>query len=164
MNQCAKAEYEQADTRLNNAYQDVKASVSTAKASELMDAEDAWITFRDAYCNFVQAQYEGGSIQPMVYFGCLTQLTKNRTGALEQTTRASMSYEAADQELNSVYQDLQSYLSPADKELLTDAQLAWLDYRDAHCAFETEDLNTCLAKVTETQVNELKQQLDTRSL
>ncbi|MEO1094695.1 MAG: lysozyme inhibitor LprI family protein [Cyanobacteria bacterium J06638_28] len=164
MNQCAKAEYERADVQLNNAYQSVQAPLSEPQASELVTAENAWITFRDSYCDFVKAQFAGGSIEPTVHFGCLTQLTKSRTSELQQTKSASMSFEAADQELNAVYQDLQSYLSPADQDLLIDAQLAWLEYRDAHCAFETGDLNTCLAQVTETQVQELKQQLDTRSL
>ncbi|MEM0980852.1 MAG: lysozyme inhibitor LprI family protein [Cyanobacteria bacterium P01_H01_bin.58] len=164
MTQCAKAEYERADVQLNNAYQSVQATLSGPKANELVTAENAWITFRDSYCDFVKAQFAGGSIEPMVHFGCLTQLTKSRTSELQQTKSASMSFEAADQELNAVYQDLQSYLAPADQDLLIDAQLAWLEYRDAHCAFETGNLNTCLAQVTETQVEELKQQLDTRSL
>lgn len=164
MNQCAKAEYEQADVQLNNAYQALQATLNAPKNSELVTAENAWIAFRDSYCDFVRTQFTGGSIEPTVHFGCLTQLTKNRTGELQQTKSASMSFEAADQELNAVYQDLRSYLSPEDKALLTDAQLAWLEYRDAHCAFETGSLNVCLAQVTETQVQQLKQQLDTRPL
>lgn len=164
MNTCAQAEYEQADVALNNAYQAVKAAVGPQKAEQLVTAEQAWLDFRDAYCEFVQAQYAGGSIQPMVYSGCLTQLTRDRTAELEQTKGTASSYEAADQALNSVYQDLQSYLSAADQELLTDAQLAWLDYRDAHCAFEAGDTNACLAQVTETRTQQLQQQLDTRSL
>jgi uncharacterized protein YecT (DUF1311 family) len=164
MNTCAKAEYDQADVKLNNAYQSVKAAVGAQQEDQLVAAEQAWITFRDEYCDFVQAQYAGGSIQPTVYYGCLTQLTSDRTTELQQAKGASMSYEAADQELNNVYQALQDYLSPAEQEQLTDAQLAWIDYRDAHCAFEGGDTNACLAQVTETRVQHLRQELDTRSL
>jgi uncharacterized protein YecT (DUF1311 family) len=164
MNTCAQAEYAQADAALNNAYQAVKASVGPQKVDQLVTAEQAWLDYRDAYCDFVQAQYAGGSIQPMVYSGCLTQLTRDRTAELAQSKGATTSYEAADQALNSVYQDLQNYLSAEDQALLTDAQLAWLDYRDAHCAFEVGDSNACLAQVTETRTQQLQQQLDTRSL
>lgn len=164
MNTCAQAEYDQADAKLNNAYQEVKASVGAQKADQLIAAEQAWLTFRDAYCDFVQAQYAGGSIQPTVYYGCLTQLTTDRTAELQRTKGAAASYEAADQELNTVYQNLQDYLSPAEQDQLTDAQVAWLDYRDAHCAFESGDTNACLAQVTETRVQQLRQQLDTRSM
>jgi uncharacterized protein YecT (DUF1311 family) len=164
MNECAQAEYDQADTRLNNVYQSVKASVGPDKTNQLIAAEQAWLEFRDAYCEFVQTQYAGGSIQPTVYYGCLTQLTQDRLAALEQTKGASVSYQAADQQLNAVYQDLQGYLSPQEQELLTDAQLAWIDYRDAHCAFEGGDSNTCLAQVTDTRVQQLRQQLDVRSM
>lgn len=164
MNLCAKAEYEQVDTKLNNAYQSLKASVSAEKADQLITAEEAWLTFRDRYCDFVQSQYAGGSIQPLVYYGCMTQLTQDRTALLEQTAGAAPSYDAADQELNSVYQNLQDVLSAAEQEQLTDAQLAWLDYRDAHCAFEGGDANTCLAQVTSLRTRQLKDQLESRSL
>jgi uncharacterized protein YecT (DUF1311 family) len=164
MNECAQAEYDQVDTRLNNVYQSVKASLGSAQTNQLITAEQAWLDFRDAYCDFVQTQYTGGSIQPTVYYGCLTQLTSDRIAALEQTKGGAASYQAVDQELNAVYQDLQGYLSPQEQELLTDAQLAWIDYRDAHCAFEGGDTNACLAQVTDTRVQQLRQQLDVRSM
>ena len=164
MNRCTQAEYAQADAKLNNAYQALKGGVGGQQEEQLISAEQAWLTYRDAYCDFVQSQYAGGSIQPTVYYGCLTQLTSDRTAELEQPKQASMSYEAADQALNAVYQDLQGYLSPEEQEMLTDAQLAWIDYRDLHCAFEGGDTNTCLAQVTETRVGQLQEQLDTRSL
>lgn len=163
MNQCAQAEYEQADVKLNNAYQAVRASLEGQKTDQLVVAEEAWLTYRDAYCDFVQSQFTGGSIQPLVYFGCLEQLTRDRTAELQQNTNSTLSYEAADQELNNVYQSLQDSLNATEQEQLTDAQLAWLDYRDAHCAFESSDTNACLAEVTESQVEQLQQQLESRS-
>lgn len=164
MNLCAKATYDRADAELNTTYQAVKRRVGDQKADQLETAEQAWIEFRDSYCDFVQAQYEGGSIQPMVHHGCLTLLTKDRTEVLAEPGTASVEYDAADQALNSVYQNLQDYLNSTDQGLLTDAQLAWLDYRDLHCAFEGGDTNACLAQVTEVRTRQLREQLDTRSL
>lgn len=164
MNICAQGEYEQADVELNNTYQAVKALVRGEKADQLIAAEEAWLTYRDRYCDYVAAQYAGGSMEPLVYSGCLTRLTKDRTAVLAQTAPTPQGYDAADQELNAVYQDLQDVLSPDAQEQLTDAQLAWLDYRDAHCAFEAGDPNTCLAQITTLQTQRLKDQLEQRSL
>ena len=164
MNICAQGEYEQADTRLNNVYQAVKASVSAEKANQLITAEEAWLTYRDRYCDFVAAQYAGGTMEPLVYSGCMTGLTQDRTAVLEQTAPTPQGFATADQELNAVYQDLQDVLSPDDQEQLIDAQLAWLDYRDAHCVFETGNTNTCLAQLTTLQTQRLEDQLEQRSL
>ncbi|MEO1297763.1 MAG: lysozyme inhibitor LprI family protein [Cyanobacteria bacterium J06636_16] len=164
MNRCAEAEYAQADATLNSSYQALQSTLSEQKSDQLLSAEQAWIAYRDVNCDFVQTQFEGGSIQPTVYFGCLTQLTQARTAELEQTKRASIGFEDADDELNTVYQDLQAYLSPEEQALLTDAQLEWITYRDAHCDFEEGDMDACLAQVTETRVNQLQEQLSNRSL
>lgn len=52
-------------------------------------------------------------------------------------TCASLSAEAADQQLNQVYQQLRLNLKGSQREkLLTDAELAWIRFRDINCAFE----------------------------
>ena len=82
---------------------------------------------------------------------------------------AQLDYEAADTELNQVYDELKGQLDPEGQEKLTDAELAWLDYRDAHCDFEVRDivgatgyaayLNDCLARITKQRTEELKLQM-----
>ncbi|MEM6839806.1 MAG: lysozyme inhibitor LprI family protein [Cyanobacteria bacterium P01_C01_bin.120] len=164
MTMCAAAEYEQADIQLNNVYQAVKTSVSANQADQLIAAEQAWIDFRDINCDFVASQYAGGSIEPMIYNNCMTRLTSDRTAVLGQTATTTASLEVVDQELNAVYQELQTYLTSAEQEHLTDAQLAWLDYRDAHCAFASGNTNTCLAQLTDIRTKQLKVQSENRSL
>lgn len=164
MNTCAQSEYDQADVRLNNTYQAVKATVSGEKVNQLVEAEEAWITYRDLYCDFVQSQFAGGSMQPLVYHSCMTQLTQNRTALLDQTAPSPLSFAAADQDLNTVYQDLQTILSPQEQDQLIDAQLAWIDYRDVHCVFEGGDTSVCMATVTVFQTQHLQAQIASRSL
>ena len=164
MNTCAQAEYAQADVQLNNAYQALKAQVSGEKAEQLITAEEAWIAYRDLYCEFVQDQFAGGSMQPMVYHSCMTQLTQNRTALLDQTAPSPPSFDAADQDLNTVYQDLQAILSLQEQEQLIEAQLAWIDYRDVHCVFEGGDTSICMATVTVFQTQHLQEQIESRSL
>jgi uncharacterized protein YecT (DUF1311 family) len=92
------------------------------------------------------------------------EVTQDRTAVLEATASVPASFETADQALNTVYQDLQAALTPEDQDSLTDAQLAWLDYRDAHCEFENTDTDTCLAIVTAQQTQQLQTQLASRSM
>ena len=44
----------------------------------LIQAEKDWVKFRDSHCKFEASQYEGGSIQPLIYSICLEELTKKR--------------------------------------------------------------------------------------
>ncbi|WP_008316411.1 lysozyme inhibitor LprI family protein [Leptolyngbya sp. PCC 6406] len=164
MNRCAAAEYAQADAKLNQVYQAVKSPLSAAKAEQLVSAELAWITFRDTNCDFVQAQFAGGSIQPLVYSGCMTTTTRDRTDILQGFTPTAPDYATADADLNATYQALKSSLSVADQSLLTTAQLAWITYRDRHCAYATGDTNTCLAILTFLRTEDLQNQLESRSL
>jgi uncharacterized protein YecT (DUF1311 family) len=78
MNACAGLAYEQADKLLNQVYRKLD------RTAELVAAQRAWITFRDAECTYQASAYEGGSMQPMVYAGCLQSLTEDRIEQLEQ--------------------------------------------------------------------------------
>ena len=52
-------------------------------ADKLVNAQRAWIAYRDAECNFSSANAEGGSVYPMVVSTCLDDLTKARTDTLK---------------------------------------------------------------------------------
>jgi uncharacterized protein YecT (DUF1311 family) len=161
MNRCAQAEYAQVDAELNQRYQAVRSNLSADQQDRLVTAGRAWIEFRDANCEFVQMQFEGGSIQPMVYLGCLTQLSQDRIDELAGVSPA-FSYKAADQQLNQVYQEIQAVLPEPEQEQLTTAQLAWLEYRDLQCAVDGSS-NACLALLTEFRTGQLQNQLEARS-
>lgn len=78
MNACAGIAYEQADKLLNQVYRKLD------RTAELVAAQRAWIVFRDAECTYQASIYEGGSMQPMAYAGCLQSLTEDRIKQLEQ--------------------------------------------------------------------------------
>lgn len=163
MNLCAKAFHVEEDARLNEVYQSLKANLSPDRQAKLVAAEKAWITFRDQNCAFVRQQFSGGSVEPSIYYGCLSQITANRTAELQQLGKASMSYEQADQDLNEMYQQLKAVVDAPHQDALIDAQLAWLEYRDANCAYEA-DQQSCLARMTEARIQDLKAQYDQWSL
>ena len=169
MNQCAAENYAISDKALNQVYQEVIQGLDEAAKTQLTQAEQRWLVFRDAECNFESGRYEGGSIAPLIQASCLEQITDNRIAELQQTVKAETSFADADAQLNEVYQAVQALASDAAAEELTDVQLVWLDYRDAHCEFEANlpsapDVKACLAAMTETRVWQLQALQDEWSL
>jgi uncharacterized protein YecT (DUF1311 family) len=83
MNQCAEDDYKVSDAALNRAYQKQMKALDAPSLALLKTAQRAWIAFRDGECKYQAAENEGGSIYPLVYFGCLNRLTKDRTKQIE---------------------------------------------------------------------------------
>ncbi|MGF1536532.1 MAG: lysozyme inhibitor LprI family protein [Elainellaceae cyanobacterium] len=163
--------YAQADRQLNQTYGTVMNTLAPDAQTKLVDAQQAWISFRDAECGF----------QPLVGLpkeACLAEMSRDRTAQLDQkltddapvvpdwlltglgsvTVEGSqtvncddpqgtpeinycigLGYEREDDRLNQVYQAIQDGPTTAAKDSLVDAQLAWIDFRDAHCLSEVHN-------------------------
>ncbi len=84
MNICASREAETADRRLNQVYKQLQSKVTDSQSKkELIDAETAWIKFRDRDCQFAAGLNRGGSMASMVQSQCVADLTRQRTKQLE---------------------------------------------------------------------------------
>lgn len=170
MNQCAARNYEISDGELNQLYQKLNDSLSSSGQDSLTAVEEQWIGFRDGQCQLESQRYAGGSIAPLIRSSCLERITDDRIATLAQTHQTDQSYAAIDARLNQVYQDLRQTMDAADQEALTEVQLDWLAYRDAHCEFEvqfaTDDVSedSCLADVTEIRVWQLESLQESWSL
>lgn len=98
MNQCAYIEYKRADEELNRQWKLALAAAKTADretdsqtrqgrkgyVESLMAAQRAWLVFRDNHCVLNSYNAIGGSMEPMLYSFCLSDLTKTRTGQLKE--------------------------------------------------------------------------------
>jgi uncharacterized protein YecT (DUF1311 family) len=86
MTMCAGRSYKQSDRQLNIAYkqvqQEYRSSDQQQRLTKLTDAQLAWIKYRDTTCDWKASKYAGGTMAPMVYLGCLDQLTQQRTQEL----------------------------------------------------------------------------------
>lgn len=170
MTQCAQQNYQLSDQALNQVYQDLRATLSSAEQTQLEAAETAWLSFRDANCAFERNRFETGSIAPMIAASCLEQLTDERIDDLRLSMAAEVSYPQADDALNAVYRQLKAVLNETQQTALTQVQLAWLKYRDAHCQFASAyadrpaSQEACLARLTELRTNQLQAQLESWSL
>lgn len=89
MNLCAAQDYEAADLALNAAYKQARAAMKGLDANmpaaergaeaALLAAQRAWLPYRDAACASEGWLMHGGSAEPLVVYGCLATLTRQRT-------------------------------------------------------------------------------------
>jgi len=78
LNSCTAAQYQTADKKLNQTYQEALKRSSPQQAELLKKAQKSWIAVRDNDCAFVSSGSEGGSVQPMVQNQCLADKTSER--------------------------------------------------------------------------------------
>ncbi|OIQ43842.1 MAG: urease [Roseobacter sp. MedPE-SW] len=94
MRHCAALDYERADAELNKTYkaaqrsmrsldQDLPNDLKGANES-LLQAQRAWIPFRDAACATEGFQFRGGTLEPLMVLTCKTHLTRRRSAQLEE--------------------------------------------------------------------------------
>ncbi len=82
MNQCAAAQYQAADKKLNETWQQALKRASGQQQELLKKAQQAWISLRDADCAFLASGAEGGSMQPMLISQCMTDKSVEREAFL----------------------------------------------------------------------------------
>lgn len=163
---CTAAESERAEAEREETYQTLENTLSEQGKQDLALAESAWQTFRNHDCDFAASRFEGGSIELMVFNDCLTHRTVTRTQELQGSILPDVSYEAADAELNQVYQALSDASAETIGENLITAQIAWIDYRDRNCTFEVIGSpnviseSECLARMSATRTEQLQITLD----
>ncbi|VVP76906.1 hypothetical protein PS914_01819 [Pseudomonas fluorescens] len=85
MNQCAAQQHKAADKELNALYQQITGRLQADPDSKklMVGAQRAWIAFRDAECKFSASGVAGGSVYPLIYSNCITDLTKARVETLK---------------------------------------------------------------------------------
>ncbi|CUH88897.1 hypothetical protein PH5382_02841 [Phaeobacter sp. CECT 5382] len=89
---CAGQDFDLADAELNRAYKAARQSMhdldrdlpDTLRGAEdaLLQAQRAWIPFRDAACIAEGFQFRGGSFEPLMVTICKAELTRQRRDQL----------------------------------------------------------------------------------
>ena len=82
MMDCIAAETRRQDTRLNENYKTLSSKVSPRRKRALLDAQRAWVRFRDANCDFY-ADPEGGTSARLSASECLLNATADRAKELK---------------------------------------------------------------------------------
>lgn len=85
MSACANAAFKQSDKKLNALYQQIEARLKDDADTKkrLVQAQQAWVKFRDAECSFQTSASAGGTVAPMLISMCLDGLTQSRVKDFE---------------------------------------------------------------------------------
>ena len=83
MNFCSTQEFQAADRKLNQVYQQLQAKISSRQKQRLTAAQRTWIAFRDQNCDYAKGQFEGGSVVASTYGYCRARVTQERIKDLE---------------------------------------------------------------------------------
>lgn len=99
MNWCAAREYQDADRALNLAWSKARERTRKQDAdfsryrpdgdgrpghfASLLEAQRAWLAYRDAHCRLDGFAARGGTLEPLLVSTCKTALTSARTAELE---------------------------------------------------------------------------------
>lgn len=93
INACAAAEQKKVETELNTVYQHVLHGLEQASTdaernrktrAALVEAQRAWVKFREADCKAVFTRHEGGTIRTVMYLGCMQTHAEARIKDLEE--------------------------------------------------------------------------------
>ena len=96
MNYCAALEFDEADAALNAQWRETAAEMRRLDAAstpddgrpgyfeQLLAAQRAWLSYRDAHCASEGYYARGGSLEPLLVATCKTQVTRARTQQLHE--------------------------------------------------------------------------------
>lgn len=83
MRKCASDQYQIADQKLNQTYQKLMGQLSPERKKRLIEAQRAWISFRDKTCSFEASEVLGGTAEPLFLTQCLAKVTQQRVQDLQ---------------------------------------------------------------------------------
>lgn len=90
LNECAQQEQRAVEAKLNQVYQKALKSVSEPTTEQdaetkrkLIQAQRAWVKFRDADCEAVYSRFADGSMRNIMFMGCMQQHAERRIADLE---------------------------------------------------------------------------------
>lgn len=90
VSECAKQEQMVVEEKLNRVYQkalkhlnELDAEQDSKSKQKLIQAQRTWVKFRDADCDAMYTQYEGGTIRSIVYIDCMQKHAERRVEDLE---------------------------------------------------------------------------------
>jgi len=97
MNECAFRDHQAANAELNAQWQQTSSVMKSRDENfeseydtrsgyfdTLLEAQRAWLGYRDAHCRSEGYFARGGSLEPLLVTSCMTHLTRLRTAELEE--------------------------------------------------------------------------------
>src|ERR1051326_2419697 len=83
MNACFAREANAADKLLKNLLNELEASLGVQQLKTLQETQLKWTEYRAMHCKWQAAFFDGGTIQPTIFSGCISNVTWNRIDELK---------------------------------------------------------------------------------
>ena len=90
LNEFSAKIYQLWDNELNALWAQLEDTLEKEDLEELRKDQKAWIQQKETKMNEAGAEYEGGSIKPMVVWGCGAEITKDRVYVLADMLKKSL--------------------------------------------------------------------------
>ena len=82
MRYCAHRAFEKSHRQLEQEIKDIQTFLIKQQKAEqkwlFITSQNHWMQFRNQHCSIYWRQYQGGSLQPLIFTDCLTRLTDKR--------------------------------------------------------------------------------------
>lgn len=80
---CSDMEYGYYDKEMNKTYQQLLSVLDKDGQQALIDAQKAWLLYRNKECSLISLGNKGGTLQPVNVVGCYTTFNQKRIGEFE---------------------------------------------------------------------------------
>lgn len=84
MNACAVRDFKRADHMLNQEYKRGMTPFTPKQQALFKQEQRAWLKDREPKCREAAKDFEGGSIWPLEFYGCLTKATIQRAEEIKK--------------------------------------------------------------------------------
>lgn len=86
---CHNKDFQEADNKLNKMIEELKSILISKENEKLQETKQAWLKYRNNFCDLNALLFEGGTIQSEMYVGCLISLTNSFTKLLHNTIKCT---------------------------------------------------------------------------
>ena len=84
INQQAADSMHMADAERTAVYKQARNTGDATQKKLLLKAQQEWVRYKQAHCKAIAQNYDKGSMQPMILYNCIKELTKERTQKLKR--------------------------------------------------------------------------------
>ncbi|AFY96669.1 lysozyme inhibitor LprI family protein [Chamaesiphon minutus] len=152
LNRCAIARSTNVDKLKSSIYRKLSRQISPRDRARLAITEKTWLQFRSAHCQEVIEPFGNGSMVPLLYHNCLSNVTLDRIADLQHLTAIDISSKLVEVESNN-----------------SSDRVYWHRYRLQQCRFEavrftkdTRRFTQCDRRLSATRLRQLQEMMSVR--
>lgn len=84
INECTSIEQKKVEDKLNKVYQGIVKPLEGDEKKTLVEAQRAWVKFREADCNAVYQRWIDGTVRNVMFISCMQDRAETRIKELQE--------------------------------------------------------------------------------